>query len=76
MENESALTMQEEQWKKKVILIGGVVGLLTGLVAAYMLVQRAEKAGEKPLLSSGEGVKLGLLVFGLLRQVTQLGEGK
>lgn len=76
MESETTLQTQEEQWKTKVILVGGVVGLLTGLVAAYMLVQRAEKAGDKPMLSSGEGVKLGLLVLGLLRQVTQLGDGK
>lgn len=66
----------QDQWKAKMLLIGGAVGLLTGLAAAYMLVQRAERVGDKPLLNSGEGVKLGLLVLGLLRQVTQLGEGK
>ena len=66
----------QEDWKPKVLVIGGVIGLLTGLLAAYLLVQRAEKEAIKPQLSAGEGVKLGVLVFGLLRQVAMLGEGK
>lgn len=66
----------QDNWKMKILVVGGLIGLVSGLAAAYLLVQRAEKAGEQPLLSSGEGVKLGLLVFGLLRQVSQLGEGK
>lgn len=75
MDNEMAVHTQD-QWKTKVIFLGGAIGLLTGVVGAYLLVQRAEKAGDKPLLNSGEGVRLGLLVLGLLRQVTQLGDGK
>ena len=70
MENET-----QDNWKMKALLIGAGVGLLAGLGAAYMLVQRAEKNGEPPELSAGEGVKLGLLVLGLLRQVSQLGDG-
>lgn len=70
MENE-----QNDNWKTKVLLIGAGVGLLAGLGAAYLLVQRAEKDGVRAELSVGEGVKLGLLVLGLLRQVSQLGEG-
>ncbi len=75
MDNELAASTQDS-WKMKVLLVGGLVGLASGVAAAYLLVQRAEKAGEQPLLSSSEGVKLGILVFGLLRQVAQLGEGK
>jgi hypothetical protein len=43
------------------------------LGAAYLLVQRAKKRGESPSLSALEGVKLGVLIFGLLRQVSMLG---
>jgi hypothetical protein len=53
-----------------------VIGLLAGLLAAYLLIQRAEKQNQKPELNAGEGVKLGVLVFGLLRQIATLGEGK
>lgn len=63
----------EEQWKPKVLAMGAVIGLLAGMVAAYLLVQRAESQGQKPKLTAGEGVKLGALVFGLLRQISQLG---
>lgn len=66
---------EEEQWKTKVLLIGGVVGALTGLFGAYLLIQNADRRNATPELSAGEGVKLGVLVLGLLRQVAQLGAG-
>lgn len=68
---EHALT---DNWKPKLLIGGTLIGALTGLLAAYLLAQRAESNGNKLNMSTGEGVKLGLLVFGLLRQVTQLGE--
>ncbi len=61
-------------WKTQVMVLGALLGALTGVGAAYLLVQRAEREGTTPSLSAGEGVKLGVLVFGLLRQVAQLGE--
>jgi hypothetical protein len=64
-----------ENWKAKTLMIGAVLGALTGLGAAYMLVQRAENEQTHPQLSAGEGVKIGLLLLGVLRQFAQLGEG-
>lgn len=63
----------EKTWKWRTLTIGAVIGALAGLTAAYLLVQRAENEGGTPKLSAGEGVKLGALVLGLLRQVSQLG---
>ena len=68
-------TPLEENWKPKLLIIGAVVGALTGLGAALLLAQRAEKQGLKPSLGPKEGISLGMLVFGLLRQVAQLGGG-
>jgi hypothetical protein len=76
MEQSELIPVIDTSWKTKVLLIGGVVGLLTGLGAAYLLVQRANRDETKPVLNTVEGLKLGLLVLGMLRQVTQLGEGK
>lgn len=68
-------TLVVENWKPKVLIIGALIGALTGLGAAFLLVQRAEKQGIKPSLGAREGISLGMLVFGLLRQVAQLGGG-
>ncbi|OGN97065.1 MAG: hypothetical protein A2Z71_02500 [Chloroflexi bacterium RBG_13_50_21] len=65
----------DASWTGQVLVIGAVVGALTGLGAAYLLIQRAKKRAEPPNLNAGEGIKLGLLVFGLLRQVAMLGSG-
>ena len=68
--------MDQLNWKTRVMILGGVLGLLSGLAAAYLMVQKAERENTEPQLNAKEGVKLGVLLFGLLREVAQLGEGK
>jgi hypothetical protein len=65
----------DQNYKTKALLIGALVGALVGISAAYLLIQRAEKEEGRLQVGTGEGIKLGLLVLGLLRQVAQLGEG-
>jgi hypothetical protein len=65
-----------ENWKLRTLMLGALVGAVTGLGAAYILVRRSEAIGEKPKLGAGEGLRLGVLVLGLLRQVGQLGDGR
>jgi len=62
-------------WQGKTLVLGALIGALVGVGAAYLLVQRAEKEAGSIRLGTGEGIKLGLLVLGLLRQVAQLGDG-
>ncbi|NMB59430.1 MAG: hypothetical protein GYA12_09695 [Chloroflexi bacterium] len=59
-------------WKTKTLLIGTTVGAATGLVAALMMIQRAEKNQTTPKLSAGEGVKIGMGVLGVLRMLAEL----
>ncbi len=59
-------------WKAMALVVGAVVGAATGLAAAFVLVRRAEKRGESLNVSTGEGLRLGLLVMGLLREVAAL----
>ena len=67
----------DQAWKPKALAVGVLVGALTGLAGAYLLVRRAELTGSRPpRLDSGEGLRIGLLVMGLLRQVAVLGDGK
>lgn len=58
--------------KSKTILLGALIGAVTGLVAAILLTRRAEKNEKETALTTGEGLKLGVLVFGLLRTIASL----
>ncbi len=60
----------DNNWKTRVLIIGAIVGALTGLGTAYLLVQRADEEGLT--LTPGEGAKLGVSVFSFLRQISQL----
>lgn len=70
--NDEFVSDENKNRKTKILLIGAVIGALTGLGAAYLLIQQADEE-ENLRLSPGEGVKLGISVFSFLRQVTQLG---
>lgn len=63
----------ENNWRGRTLLLGALIGALTGLGAAYVLVRRAEESGEPPQLGTGEGVRLGMGVLGLLRMISGFG---
>jgi hypothetical protein len=58
------------------MVIGALIGALAGLGGAYLLIQSTEKSGGELKITPGDGVRLSLLLMGLLRQVAELGEGK
>jgi len=60
--------------KNKIIFLGALIGAVTGLVAALLLTRRAEKNERETAITSGEGLKLGVLIFGLLRAISSLGD--
>jgi len=60
----------------KVLLFGALIGAATGLVAAMMLQRRAEKTGTEVAISTGEGIQLGVMIMGLLRAISSLGDDK
>jgi hypothetical protein len=62
--------------KNRTLLFGALVGAVTGLIAASLLNRRAEKDEAGTALTAGEGMKLGVLVFGLLRAIASLGDEK
>jgi hypothetical protein len=62
-------------WRGKAFVVGGVLGALLGLGAAYIYVNAAEQSGEAPEVSPGTAVTIGLSLLALLRQVAVIGEG-
>jgi gas vesicle protein len=62
--------------KGRTILLGALIGAFTGLIAAMLLTRRAEREERTTAITSGEGLKLGVLVFGLLRAIAALGDEK
>lgn len=60
--------------KSRVLFAGALIGAVTGLIAAALLTRRAEKNEAETAITPGEGLKLGVLVFGLLRAIASLGD--
>jgi gas vesicle protein len=60
--------------KSRTIFFGALIGAVTGLVAAILLTRRAENNERETAITSGEGLKLGVLIFGLLRAIASLGD--
>lgn len=59
---------------RNTILFGALIGAVTGIAAAMLLTRRAEKNDRETAITAGEGIKLGVLVFGLLRAISSLGD--
>ena len=59
---------------RNTILFGALIGAVTGVVAAILLTRRAEKNERDTAITTGESLKLGVLVFGLLRAIASLGD--
>jgi hypothetical protein len=61
---------EESDWKRRTLLVGALLGALTGVGAAYVLIRRSEEQGETLRIGAGDGVRLGMGVLGLLRLVS------
>ncbi len=64
----------DRTWKLKTLAGGALLGALAGLAGAFLLARRAEKNETTVAVTPTDGIKIGLLVFGLLRAIGKLGE--
>ncbi|MBI5932536.1 MAG: hypothetical protein HY867_02420 [Chloroflexi bacterium] len=60
--------------KGKTLLFGALLGAVTGLIAAMLITRRAERDEKSTAITAGDGVKIGALVFGLLRAIASIGD--
>lgn len=72
MSNQPAELATLESARPKVLLLGAVLGLGLGLLSAYLILKQAEEEGEAPSLSVGDGVRIGMSAFALIRAVSHL----
>lgn len=60
----------------KILFVGGLLGLLSGLLAAYLLIQKSQDNEKDLSINAGDGVKVGLGVLGVLKLISDLGDRK
>lgn len=60
--------------KRKIMIFGTIIGALAGVTSAYLLINRAEEEDEKPQLTAGEGIQVGLGLLGLMRLIAGFGK--
>ena len=64
---------ENQNWKIKVLIVGGVIGALLGVAAGLLYVRVADESGGPQKVSTGNAVKLALAALGVVRQASQLG---
>jgi gas vesicle protein len=60
--------------RSRTMVYGALIGAATGLIAAMLLNRRAVRDERSTAITTGEGLKLGILLVGLLRAIASLGE--
>jgi hypothetical protein len=64
----------DKKSKTKTMVLGTIIGAFSGAVSAYLLINRAEEENEKPQLTAGEGIQVGLGLLGLMRLIAGFGK--
>jgi hypothetical protein len=65
---------KNESWKNKILIVGGLVGVLLGVGAAFIYIRTAEEAGGPREVSPSQVLKLAVAALGVVRQASQLGD--
>ena len=58
------------------LIVSALIGAVAGLSVGFMLLKRADDEDRSSTLTASEGLSLGFIILGVLRQVAQLGDGE
>ena len=58
----------------RIMLAGAMMGAGAGLIAAMLIHRRARKQQRESMITASEAIQLGLLVFGLFRAISSMGD--
>ncbi|MBN1318819.1 MAG: hypothetical protein JXA42_25285 [Anaerolineales bacterium] len=65
---------KSDNWKPKVLFIGGTIGLILGLVAGFLFIKLAEEGNGPKKIPTGNLIKLAIASIGVVRQAAQLAD--
>ena len=75
LNRELAAMESREDWQRRVLLTGGVIGAAVGLLTSWLLVRTSrETRGGPPAISTGDAIKVGVTTIGLMRAIASLGD--
>ena len=74
MKDTDLVEKTDNSWKLQTLVVGGVLGALVGVGAAFLMAKRAEQKGTTLAITPGKGVQLGVMIAGLFRSLLSLGE--
>jgi hypothetical protein len=66
-------SQEKQKYTSVYILLGAILGAITGAGAGYLLTKRIEE-GEELQLTPGDGIKIGGSIITFLRQISTLGK--
>lgn len=67
--------IQVADWRTRTLMIGGAIGTVLGILAAYLYVRAAEEAhsSQAPEMPTKDAVRVGLSLLTIVRQIAELG---
>ena len=72
MTDQLDIELSQAKFRRKVLVIGPVLGAVVGLASAYMLVQNMQRRNAELRISANEGVSVALIIMALVRQIAEL----
>jgi hypothetical protein len=76
MSKSTDITVSSDQSRNRILMVGGLIGAVLGVFGAFLLIQGKERRGGEINVSPNEGIRLGLILFALLRNIYELPERK